>query len=107
MRPDEYMTRNRVRRFTPMLGFTARPRVDLKLTHCLNTEQVYWSVRSNSYVVCDNPTGMWITEHGVRCDLLSINGHGEIRWAVTAEQGNTEGDTDAAGYFGLTWHGWD
>jgi hypothetical protein len=93
-------------RFTAIDG--ARPRyVALTLQHTRDTEQVYWSKpHCNSYVVNDNPTGYWNAPDGTPCDLLSINGHGEIRWAVTGERGGTAGDTDAAAYFGLTFHGY-
>lgn len=80
--------------------------MDIRLWDDRNTEQVYWSKQYNSYVVHSNPTGWWWTADGTPCDLVSVNGHGEIRWVVSSDKGNTSGDLDAAAYFGLTWRGW-
>ncbi len=80
-------------------------RMDIQLLEVRRTNQVYWSEQYNSYVVNDNPTGYWTALDGTPCDLVSINGHGEIRWIVSSDRGNTSGDLDAAKYFGLTWHG--
>lgn len=97
--------------FSPRIKYTAlceheSNRVDITLNSQDNTRQVYWSRQFNSYVVNDNPMGLWSAPDGTPCDLLSINGHGEIRWAVTSPNGGTAGDVDAAQYFGLSWHGY-
>lgn len=81
-------------------------RMDIKLYNAFSSDQVYWSVQCSSYVVNDNPRGFWTGPDGTPCDLVSINGHGEIRWIVSSQDGNTSGDTDAARYFGLTWNGY-
>jgi hypothetical protein len=93
-----------VRRFTALEE--GGKRVAVRLHVAANTSDVFWSARSCSYVVNDNPTGQWSTPDGTPCDLLSINGIGEIRWAVSSPDGNTAGDLEAVEYFGLTWHGY-
>lgn len=97
--------------FLPKIKYTGMSEtqsncVDLVLYGSKSNEQVYWSPQYNSYVVNDNPMGLWSASDGTPCDLLSINGHGEIRWAVTSPNGGTAGDIDAARYFGLSWHGY-
>lgn len=45
--------------------------------------RVWWSSRCNSYVmVANQDKGAFICPNGGRVDILSINGIGEIRWAV-------------------------
>lgn len=64
--------------------------VNIKLTEVRTTEKVFWSERSNSYVLAE-PEGradgwgseqVWLTPDGRKCWLLSINGIGEVRWSV-------------------------
>ncbi len=105
LKPGEYRCGDNLRKFTPVAADLKR--MDIRLHNDWNSDQVYWSVpNANSYVVCDNPTGCWTAPNGIPCDLLSINGHGDIRWAVTSECGDTSGDLNAVQYFGLKWHGW-
>lgn len=65
-------------------------KVDCKLHEVRTTEDIYWSERSNSYVLA-KPEGKadgwgseqtWLTPNGQKCWLLSINGGGEVRWSV-------------------------
>ena len=103
LKPGEYVVGgSHLRRFTALTETGA----DIRLNDTRNTEAVYWSREGNSYVVNDNPTGYWNTFGGTPCDLISINGAGELRWVVSSRSGNTAGDTDAAEYFGLTFHGY-
>lgn len=60
-------------------------------------DTVFWSERvekdgevvrhgGNSFVVVASDTGDWRTRDGERVALLSVNGIGEIRWSVSAQQ---------------------
>lgn len=77
-----------------------------RLNDAANHPDVFWSEQGNSYVVVQNENAGWETPQGYRCELLSINGMGELRWNVTSPNGNTAGDLEAAKYFGLEWTGW-
>jgi hypothetical protein len=55
--------------------------VDIKLTAIGSTDSVFWSHRTNSYVVVENERGAFEID-GTKVSLVSINGFGEIRWTV-------------------------
>ena len=61
--------------------------VDYSIPAMGTNSAVFWSVKTdktnggNSYVLVENPEGTWVVE-GVRCDIVSINGIGEVRWNV-------------------------
>lgn len=60
--------------------------VDVKLASRNDPADVYWSEGYNSFVLVHphiEDSGNWFTPDGQRCDLVSINGIGEIRWVVT------------------------
>ena len=74
--------------------------VSIGLKHSENTDQVFW-VNGNSYVIVRSDKGEWSTRAGcVTCCLLSINGIGEIRWAVSPRYPE-KGEMQAAVYFDL------
>lgn len=64
--------------------------------------RVYWNSRCNSYVVVKNDKGKF-SFRGVKCDLININGIGEIRWYVQSYGLGCldAGDQEAFDGFGL------
>jgi len=92
-------------------------RVDVRLHSTRDPEGVFWSDRSNSYVVATTPRGEY-TLKGKPVALYSVNGIGEIRWDVPRwaldhalkmeKDGKLTPDSDAyeqlqaARYYGLT-----
>jgi hypothetical protein len=84
--------------------------VTTQLTTTRNTPGVFWSRRHNSFVIVRDEQGPWRlgTE---RVALLSINGIGQVRWAVRPPApgavvaddtyGDAQEDRDAAAYFTL------
>ncbi len=55
--------------------------VDVKL-HSRHDPPIFWSERSNSYVLAADPRGDF-TVKGKPVSLFSVNGIGEIRWQAT------------------------
>ena len=71
-------------------SFYVGRQVDVELHSMTTTEDVFWSHRSNSYVLAEAPVlerkehveqVLW-TEEGKAVQLLSVNGIGEVRWPV-------------------------
>jgi hypothetical protein len=64
--------------------------VDVKLYSERDPSDVWWSPRKpsgggyNSYVIVHDPRGPFRSPKGDRVSLVSVNGHGEIRWDVQA-----------------------
>lgn len=62
--------------------------VDIALRTMRTSEDVFWTERANSYVLVESrdegrhSMPKW-THNGMRVDCLSINGIGEVRWALT------------------------
>jgi len=83
--------------------------VDVKLNHQRNTPLIFWSpINYSSYVLVDHYSApnvygdFW--EHPVYgdVDIISINGMGEIRWAIEPSVRDPRGDERAAlAYFGF------
>jgi len=65
---------------TRIFGFKDN-RVDVQLYSMRTTENVYWSYRSNSFVLVASEHGQF-EFNGQRVNLYCINGIGEIRWDV-------------------------
>lgn len=57
-------------------------RVNVMLDRAVTNDWVFWSPRHNSYVCVEHDIGDYVTPEGVRVDLASVNGIGEIRWWV-------------------------
>lgn len=71
--------------------------VDVGLRHTHTTRDVYWDRIGNSYVAVASNFGEFLVD-GVRVNILSINGMGEVRWAVTADTTDVR-DKAAARHF--------
>lgn len=70
----------------------------------LTDQGVYWGSKEQnapSYVQVESEDGPYMNINGVRVRLLSVNGHGEIRWTVEPQYNKSGGDSDAAAAFGL------
>ncbi len=76
--------------------------VDISIDSPSSPSDVYWSPGFNSFVLVRNEeNGCWLTAAGQRCDLVSVNGRGEIRWHVT----NNNWDEGAIEHFKLRRNG--
>lgn len=84
--------------------------VAIALHHHRSTDQVFWSPARqhpdgspaggfNSFVVVAKANGPWKSMDGTRCDLVSVNGRGEIRWQ--AEPNSRHYAEGADQYFSL------
>lgn len=59
-------------------------RVCRQLAHDGNTSSVFWSSEGNSFVMVPRAEGRFVhKDTDERCDLLSINGIGEVRWPIS------------------------
>lgn len=58
--------------------------VDVLLSSMRSTEDIFWSRRSNSYVLVEG--GDFHLTDGRTAQLLSVNGIGEVRWPVWVSQ---------------------
>jgi hypothetical protein len=58
--------------------------VDVRL-HSKYDPPIFWSARSNSYVVAADPRGEYKVK-GKPVSLFSINGIGEVRWPVFRQE---------------------
>lgn len=76
-------------------------RVDIALHSQYDPPNVFWSDPGfNSYVLVRRDDGVWLTPDGQSCDLVSVNGRGEVRWMVDSTYaGMGEGSVD---HFKLT-----
>lgn len=84
------------------------PRVNVALKgQYWDPKAVYWDSRGNSFAIVKPPTDpptnnkRAISQQGVL--LLSINGHGEVRWSVDKGCATWSENNEAVEHFGLTW----
>jgi hypothetical protein len=89
------------------LRFGTDRRVDVQLRgKGWDPTVVYWDARGNSFAVFTPPPSLegearTVSDQGVV--LVSINGIGEVRWAVHRTDAGYEENREAVAHFGLTW----
>ena len=82
-------------------------RVDVRLRgRGCDPKGVFWSPEHNSFAVVlpregERADARLTSEQGVM--LLSVNGHGEIRWDVDPRSAGMPENREAVEHFGLTW----
>jgi len=60
--------------------------VAVSLREVRTTPDVFWSRRSNSFVLAESTHPESFEVAGKKCRLISVNGRGEVRWEIMPYQ---------------------